>query len=503
MLFLFLISFFIPKVKKDTYGSASIKKKLPNLKRFNKGIKVGNRCLSKNDSTKNVLLIGPSGSGKTMSILLENIFKLAKNNWSLFILDPKNELVKLSSGYLSKKLGIRTYIMDFVNPENSIQWNPFEEISRSKIQSLITDMYEITASSNNKTEAIWKFGSIEIISLCCNLILNNKPSSLNLGNLSWVLKNIQSNPEKLKDWMLKNCDTELEILTTKQFFNQDDKVFHGIISTSISTLTPFVTEECIKISSKTTLPPIGSFREKQSVIYVSLPIGCEANFMPYVTLFLNNVFVDILNTPVKNTDRHIGFILEEFGNIFPINNYSSIVSSIRSKRCSLVHCVQNISQISYRYGKFVTDIVLNNCAHLIMLTGSKSQSTNSYISETLIGKSTQRKINNSGVEDEYGRMLYFQDEIRRLPKNTALFISSNLPASLIKLKPIYKAWLKKYRFGLVSYKGILKSVFSPVVHTKIRSDFEYIDFLERKDVSVSKEEVLTFQERLEKLLPKK
>lgn len=498
---LFLLSFFLPKKKSKAHGSAVLRSTAKNLGYFNKGVKIGSKALSRSDSTHNLLLLGSSGTGKTTNILLENIFHLAKKGYSLVILDPKHELVDLTSGFMKERLGLDVFVLDLLNPDNSIHYNPFSSLKEEQLQGFVTDLHDI-ANENKSIEAIWKYGAIQILTICCKVLFHYREgTSLNLQNVLRTLQVIQSDPEDKKQWLLDNTANDGLKDSIRQFFNQETKVFHSIISSAIASLVPFISEEINAVSYETNLPEIRCFRTKQSILYISLPIGRESSFMPYITLFLKELFTQILNTPVAKEERHIGFILEEFGQLQKIPSYESIIATIRSRKAFLFHCLQNLDQLSHRYGDKVANIVANNCSHWLVLTASKSEKTNNYIVETLTGRETSNKSSHDGIKTEFGRPLFFKDELRRLPKNKALFISSNLPPALIKLKPIYTYWFKKYRFGLVSSKGILDSVFLPVTHENIAHPINRIDFENSQEDEVLPKE--SFQEKLEKLLPKK
>ena len=495
---LFVYSFFIPKRKLITHGSAELKSDSKKLSYWNKGFKIGNKSLTINDSTRHVCLVAPSGSGKSQTLILPNVFHLAAKDCSLICLDIKAELTNITSAYLVR-LGLSVHVINLIEPEKSEFWNVLEDVENNNFQSLVTDMYDI-ANSGKETESIWRYGTIEVITIFCQ-VLNNyqKRRYLNLANLLRLLRLAQSHPKRISAWMLNACEDEHLIEAIERLFTVDEKIFHGQMSGATATIIPFVSDDLKLISSKTTLPSIKTFRERQSCLFITLPIGRESQFMPYVTLLTKRLFDQIINSKTKKTDRYIAFLLDEFGQM-TISGYPSIISTIRSKRTMLFHSLQNFEQISYRYNKDVAQIIANNCTTWILLSGSKSEATLSFVSESLIGKTTHIKKDGQTVS----RLLLNKDEIRRLPNNSALFITGNEQPALLKLKPLYKSWYLKWRYGLKSVGGELVSLYEPVRHFN-QTHIEYIDFNEINENETyhnEDESFLSFKERLEKLLPK-
>ena len=79
------------------------------------------------------------------------------------------------------------------------------------------------------------------------------------------------------------------------------------------------------------------------------------------------------------------FILDEFANIGQIPNFQIYISTMRSRKISVMIILQNLNQLKNLY-KNSWETITGNCDSLLFL-GGKEQSTLKYISET-IGKTT-------------------------------------------------------------------------------------------------------------------
>ena len=479
------------------YGSAKFEKRSPLLRRRYKGIKIGKWSLERKQSYNGTMLVAPTGSGKTQNVILKTVFHLVESKNSLVINDPKLELWANCSGWMQEKKGVDVYVLNLFDVKDSICWNCFDGLERSAFQGLVSDMYDMV-NQGTSTESIWRYGTIELlVTLVC--VLYDSEEQLHLPNLLQAVKQLQAYPNKTALWLSSQTDDEVLKTDIDRIVNQDEKIFHGMLAGAISVIVPFTPQELQAIQMYTSLPSMNNFRNKTSALFLSLPIGKESVLAPYITLLVSRIFTQILHNPVQKDSKAIAFVLEEFGQLLPIPHYQSIVSTIRSRKVMLFHCLQNLDQLSDRYGSNIAEIICNNCSHWLLLSSIKSDKTLRYVRDSLLGVST---FHSSEADDQrvHSRALMTKDEIRRLPDNTALFISSNELPVKIRLQPLYKSWYLKWKYGLTSDGHGLVSRYEPVKHAHSSQQITLIDF--SKTIVLELDEDLSFDEQLRRLLPK-
>ena len=76
-------------------------------------------------SDSHTLILGTSASGKSWSIVLEMLEACRMTGESVVVNDPKGELTKLTKKKF-EDAGYQCYVLNFVDPECSNSWNPFE-----------------------------------------------------------------------------------------------------------------------------------------------------------------------------------------------------------------------------------------------------------------------------------------------------------------------------------------------------------------------------------------
>ncbi len=75
------------------------------------------------------IYLGTTGSGKTTGCIEPQLRAISsqKNKPNIFITDPKGELFNRNAEHL-KKMGYRTYVLNFKNTARSNKWNPLEDL---------------------------------------------------------------------------------------------------------------------------------------------------------------------------------------------------------------------------------------------------------------------------------------------------------------------------------------------------------------------------------------
>ena len=85
----------------------------------------------KSGMNNNDLIIGCSGSGKTGGYVIPNI---RRAHGSMVITDTKGQLYNRLGKHLENN-GYKVYLLDFINPEKSMQYNPLDYIRRKPANS--------------------------------------------------------------------------------------------------------------------------------------------------------------------------------------------------------------------------------------------------------------------------------------------------------------------------------------------------------------------------------
>ena len=184
-----------------------------------------------------------------------------------------------------------------------------------------------------------------------------------------------------------------------------------------------------------------------SFIFLQNSPEAEDMMRPILTLFIDMVTRRILALPDSKT-RRIFYMVDEIGTLEKLSSLHRLITLGRSKGVSFWLGTQDIGQLLEKYGKNLTESLLNSCGTSVIM-GSKDSTSAEYMSK-LIGKQKFIRTNNSttgGVSDMFGDRtskgeqsaiedLVMPSVIQNLPPLRAYIKLQDYDWSLNKIEPV-------------------------------------------------------------------
>ncbi len=140
---------------------------------------------------KNILVVGGSGSGKTRFFVKPNIMQMHS---SYVVTDPKGTIV-LECGKMLQKAGYRIKIINTVNMDKSMHYNPFAYIHNEEdILNLANTIISNTQGDGNKSgEDFWVKAERLLYCALIALIYYEFPAEeKNFGTLLWLINQCET-----------------------------------------------------------------------------------------------------------------------------------------------------------------------------------------------------------------------------------------------------------------------------------------------------------------------
>lgn len=439
----------------EEYGSAKWASPKTVCKKYADKNYFGNKVFTQNvrmglDGKKhrrnlNTLVIGGSGAGKTRFYAKPNILQC---NTSFVVLDPKGEIIR-SVGHLLEDEGYVIKVIDLIDMENSLGYNPFHYIQSDKdVLKLITNLIRNTTPKGSSTNDPFLEKSETALLEALMLYLyhyapedeQNFTMIMEMLNYAEV-KEDEEDYESPLDELFKRLEvTDPSSLALKQYkiYKQAaGKTAKSILISVGVRLAAFNLEEMASLTKydEMGLDQIG---EKKTALFAIIPDNDSTfNFligMLYTQLFqmlyyqADYIHDDELPIPVH-------FLMDEFANVALPDEFDKLLATMRSRQIFVSIIIQNLAQIKALF-KDSWESIVGNCDELYYLGGNE-QSTHKFISECLgketldtntYGKSSGRSGNYSTNYQQTGRELLTADEVRLLDNNYGLlFIKGERP----------------------------------------------------------------------------
>ncbi len=337
------------------------------------------------DGESHSLIIGTTGSGKTRRFVFPLINILAKRGESIILTDPKGELYDETASFLMER-GYKIIVLNLRNPQKGNAWNPlrapyslYKGSNPDKATELLDDLainilYE---EKNTNADPFWEKTAADYFTgLALGLFEDAKESEINLNSIN-LMTTIGENKLGASTYI-------------KEYFESKDKSKPAYINASSTILAPTETKASIisvfkqKISlfsSKENLSEMLSYSDfniedigkEKTVVFIIIQDE-KKTYHQLATIFVKQCYELLIDVAHDNGGKlpvRTNFILDEFANMPPLKDVSTMITAARSRQIRFNLIIQNFAQLNQVYGKENAETIKGNCANLIYLLSSE------------------------------------------------------------------------------------------------------------------------------------
>ena len=393
--------------------------------------------LSQEQQSSHVLLVGPTGQGKTSSIIVPGLLT-EHGDRSLFVIDPKTELVARTMGSVGQRHRIRLFAP--TQPAQSHRYNPLAHIhSMEDAQDFAKAWIKNTGESR---EPFWNRNA-ELLITAAVLHLREAEPTAPFSRLADILTGL-SYPN------LRSLFAASPSATAKNLAD----MFLANLSNHERLAVDFLTEmssrffmlhnENLKAVTSSNEIDFNAMIDHPTALYLSIPASAAERLRPLSACLIMQMFAAWIaraeQSPRNRLPRAIACYLDEFANAGNIPHMATRISMLRSTGVALILAIQNFSQLDAVYGPEDRKTLLANATTHLVFPGTGQEEVEYYSRRagdtTVYARSLGAggSVHTSPVQ----RRLIMPDEIRRLPKESLLMIADNAPPLLIGTAPYYR-----------------------------------------------------------------
>ena len=324
------------------------------------------------------LVVGASGTGKTRRIMYPSVLMSARSGHSMLILDVKGEIYKHTYKAVAS-CGHDVKVINLRDPRYGSRYNPLTLIQnywfcgeKTRAITMLRDVAAIlTRKLQNQRDAYWNAAAEDaIVGFATLLLEHDKP--LTFDSIYSVFNEYLRYKETW-DGLKAQFDTEAESyksLSTVLCLTHDHTV-SSITSTFNVAISGLVNSPDVRdflADSDINLSEIG---RKATVIYVVLPDESEKLYN-IASLLIDQLYSELIWLADLRDDGMlpvpVDFILDEFGSISGLD-WTSKLAAGRSRRIRFTLAVQNIAQLTDKYGENAAKTIVSNCKEWVYLGG--------------------------------------------------------------------------------------------------------------------------------------
>lgn len=402
------------------------------------------------------LIIGSTGSGKTEMIVQPMVKVLAKKGESMIITDPKGEIYERNAVELREK-GYNIVLLNFRDPQQGNCWNPlslpynlYKNGNQDKACELLDDLALniLYDESSKNQDPFWEKTSADYFAgLALALFEDADESEINLNSINLMTT---VGEEKI------GASTYI-----KEYFSDKDPASPAYVNASSTLMAPqdtkgsilSVFKQKIKLfASRENMSEMLSHSDfdmdnigKQKTAVFIVVQDEKKTYHSLVTIFLKQCYETLIRVAQESGGKlpyRTNFILDEFANMPPLKDVTTMVTAARSRAMRFSFIIQNFAQLYEVYGKENGETIKGNCGNIVYLISSELSALEE-ISKMCGEVKSKEKDKTASTP------LVTVSDLQRLPQWTMILIRIRTMPFKTKLTPNWKMqkehrWEKDY-----------------------------------------------------------
>ena len=427
------------------------------------------------------LIIGSTGSGKTEMTIQPMVKVLAKKGESMIITDPKGEIFEKNAIELKEK-GYNIVLLNFRNPQNGNCWNPLAlpyELFKSGNQDKAIELLEDLASNilydeNNKGgDPFWEKTSADYFAgLALALFKDAKEEEINLNSINLMTtagEDKCGNTTYIKEYFSDKDQGSPEYINVASTIMAPNETKSSILSVFKQKIKLFSSRENLSEMLSRSDFDMNDIGRKKTAVFIVIQDE-KKTYHSLVTIFLKQCYETLISV-AQECGGHLpyrtNFILDEFANMPPLKDVTTMVTAARSRHIRFSFVIQNFAQLYEVYGKENGETIKGNCGNIIYLISSELAALEEI--SKMCGE-----VKSKDKDKTASTPLVTVSDLQRLPKWTLIVIRIRMMPFKTKLTPNWQmvnnnGWGKNYE--LASY---------PVRNKGVVQTFDIKSFVDKK-----------------------
>lgn len=327
------------------------------------------------------LVIGATGSGKTKCLVDPQVQSLARKGESIIMTDPKGELYRDHSEMLRSR-GYKIIVLNFRNPQLGNAWNPltlpydlYRQGNTDKATELLDDVaLNILYDPENKNDPFWEKSAADFFSgLALGLFQDAKEEQINLNSINYMStvgeENFATSNYTKEYFNLKGEDSNAYVFASNTI-NAPQETKGSILSVFRQKIRLFASREQLSEMLSYSDFKMSEIGTQKTAIFMIIHDE-KTTYHSLATIFLKQVYETLIavaqTTKNGKLPYRVNFILDEFANMPPLKDVTTMVTAARSRAIRFTFIIQNFAQLNDVYGKETAETIRSNCGNLIYL----------------------------------------------------------------------------------------------------------------------------------------
>ena len=411
----------------------------------------GDKFWVDDDDTHNIV-IGSTGTGKTQCVIHPLVKILAKKGESMIVTDPKGEIYRESAGLLKEK-GYQIIVLNFRDPQRGNTWNPlnlpyklYKAGNTDKSMELLDDLaanilYDDAGGASK--DPFWEKTSADyFVGLALGLFEDAKEEEINLNSISLMTtvgeERFGGRSTYIKEYFNGKDPAGAAYTSASGTITAPEETKGSILSTFKQKIRLFASRENLSEMLSQNDFDIDSIGKQKTAVFMIIQDE-KKTYHALATIFIKQVYESLIDV-AQHSDKgqlpvRTNFILDEFQNMPPLKDITTMVAAARSRHIRLTMIVQNFAGLEATYNKEIAQTIRSNCTNLLYLLTTELSALKE-ISE-LCGEKMV-KVGSGEKEREEARPLITVADLQKMKQFEAIVIRTRLNPYKTRLTPNFE-----------------------------------------------------------------
>ena len=333
------------------------------------------------DSEYHSLVIGATGSGKTQGVILPQVHSLAKAKESMIITDPKGEIYEKTSNMLRAR-GYQILLLNFRDPQNGNAWNPMSlpyKIYKSGNQDKAIELLDDLAlnilydDSNKNADPFWEKTSADYFSgVALGLFEDAKEEEININSISLattVGEEKFGGSTYIKEYFAGKDPASAASINASSTIMAPNETKASILSVFKQKVKLFASRDNLSEMLSHSDINLESIGERPTAVFIVIQDE-KKTYHSLVTILLKQIYETLISVAQRHGGKlpvRTNFLLDEFANMPPLKDVTTMITAARSRRIRFTMIIQNFAQLDSVYGKEDAETIRGNCGNIVYL----------------------------------------------------------------------------------------------------------------------------------------
>ena len=331
------------------------------------------------------LVIGSTGAGKTQTTVLPMVQLLCKHDESMIITDPKGEIFEDTSEML-RDLGYNIVLLNFRDPQQGNSWNPmslpysfYQNGNQDKANELLDDLAKniLYDESSKGQDPFWENTSADYFAgLSLGLFEDAAEDEINLNSINLMTtvgEEKIGNTKYVNEYFSYKDPTSSAYVNASSTIMAPNETRGSILSVFKQKIKLFASRENLSEMLAHNDFDMRDVGRKKTAVFIVIQDE-KKTYHALVTIFLKQCYETLISVAQESGGKlphRTNFILDEFANMPPLKDVTTMVTAARSRNIRFTFIIQNFAQLYEVYGKENGETIKGNCGNIIYLISSE------------------------------------------------------------------------------------------------------------------------------------